>query len=657
MLAGRSALKGLLIAAVAGIWLLAVFSISTRIHFVIDYSTLVVAPPQIEPFIPAALTGVFAISMLATWVLLYLQATRVAENQLWIRLAIGFIALACLPQLVLSLLASCEILAVPRLYWEPVWLAAWSSVSFACLLVRRDVALGHEPPDDGAGTIPQAATVISCISAGIWWYAQSVHYFRNFLLGYNDFGHFARRIANTAAGNGVLLETPALPIFWDHFNPGLLLLLPLWQLWPSPHLFFFLQASCLSATGLLVFWLGQKCGLRRWTACLWSAAWLVQPIVGQMNLAYTYGWHPISLAIPLFFGSLLALHDKRHRLATALLIAAMSMEEGAIVVVALFSAGCALQAWNQSRIQGVACEVIHVSFLTWTFWAISSSILFLAVFRYSGMAEFQTGRFITLGHNTLEIVLSPVLRPSAFWGELLQFRKLAFIASLLLPCGALGLASGWRWLIPTLLPLGVLLVWDHQPAASIAFQYTSVLLPIFWFATLRGAAAFQTALPNYRLDNALAASTLVCGATLSLFIGQLPYSRPSLFDVQARTYAADSPVRRGAQSRDGIWLAKQVAVAREDGRSVLATGRIAAHLIANADVETVGQFIERREFLAAMDPEAGDPLNHYHWILLDRIESFQQTKEQTAEIERDALRIGFQVVDDRFEFVILKRPE
>ena len=53
------------------------------------------------------------------------------------------------------------------------------------------------------------------------------------MLGYHDFGHFAYRVASTWEGRGFLLETPSLPAFWDHFNPGLALLAPLWGLWPD----------------------------------------------------------------------------------------------------------------------------------------------------------------------------------------------------------------------------------------------------------------------------------------------------------------------------------------------------------------------------------------------------------------------------------------
>ncbi|MEZ6079549.1 MAG: hypothetical protein R3C56_28930 [Pirellulaceae bacterium] len=48
----------------------------------------------------------------------------------------------------------------------------------------------------------------------------------------------------------------------------------------------------------------DKQRLGRLSALLFGLAWLTQPVLGQMNLAYTYGWHPISLAIPLMLAAL-----------------------------------------------------------------------------------------------------------------------------------------------------------------------------------------------------------------------------------------------------------------------------------------------------------------------------------------------------------------
>ncbi|MCA9183003.1 MAG: DUF2079 domain-containing protein, partial [Planctomycetales bacterium] len=497
------------------------------------------------------------------------------------------------------------------------------------------------------------------------WTWQSIEYDNNFLLGYNDVGHFAQRVVNTANGNGVLLESPVLPMFWDHFNPGLLLLVPLWKLFPSVVLFFVLQALSLASSAFFVWGIARQQRLGRLSALLFGLAWLAQPVLGQMNLAYTYGWHPISLAIPLMLAAIWALLAQRAWIALILVIFAMSMEEGVIVVVCLFCAANAAQSLWPLRPKKLDSSHSHtvfgLSMLAWLILTVSFGIAFMMVYRWSGLAEFQTARFVSLGGNALEVLLSPLLRPAAFWGSLLRWDKLCFVLSLWLPCFLPGLLRGWRVLLATLPALLVLLVWDHRPASSLAFQYASTLLPLFWLATFRGSQLCETTCDDTHSPFrspfkavGIAAGALTTSLILSLYVGQVSYSSPTLWDVIAVTYGAHDEQRRSTDA-DGRWLTEQLQQIRSDGTAALATGRIAAHLVGNRDVETVGQYLLRRPQLAGLSDRLDNPIAHYRWIVLDRREGFQQTADQIARVEAEARQAGFQVIAEQFDIVIMHR--
>ncbi len=272
------------------------------------------------------------------------------------------------------------------------------------------------------------------------------------------------------------------------------------------------------------------------------------------------------------------------------------------------------------------------------------------------MAEFQTARFVKLGTSTTEILLSPIQKPVAFWSPFVSLDRWYYLLLLALPCGLPALYRGWQYLVPTLLPLAVLIVWDHLPAHCIAFQYASTLLPLFWLAAITGASSHQPAAEHAtgrRFDIASPLTACVTGIVLSIFVGQLPYSQPTLVDVDSQTYGADDRPRRRADAEDGLWLTEQVARIREHHAACLATGRIAAHLVHMPDIETVGQYIERKQMLSRL-PERSVPIQHYRWIVLDRRESFQQTAAQTKTIEAEAIAAGFEVTADRFDIVILQ---
>jgi uncharacterized membrane protein len=283
-----------------------------------------------------------------------------------------------------------------------------------------------------------------------------------------------------------------------------------------------------------------------------------------------------------------------------------------------------------------------------------SAVGFVLVDKFSGLAEFQTGRFVALGNSPIQILLSPLIRPGAFWGQVLQSENFVFVALLWLPCGLPALVRGWRYLLPTLVPLGVLSVWDHVPAHCLAFQYPSTLLPMFWMASLSGAAKGNT---GSKLDAAFpdAVTALTTGLILSLFIGQLPFSSVTLRDVEATTYGVKSELRRKSDAEDGRWLLEQVAKIRKTGDECLATTRIAAHLVGNRDIETVGQYVERRELLAALPDRKGAPIKHYRWIILDRQELIKWSGSQTAAVEKEARENGFELVEDRYGVAIFKR--
>ncbi len=613
------------------------------------YATVGGKAPPLEPFLTSNAAWIFAaIGALGWLVLVRNQIDRFAPAAVQ---ATRLLAVAALPS-VLYCLRAAGWREIPPTYWEPLWIAAWTGASFFHATWRQEVGrqLSARWAMIGAG--------ILSLGAGGWWYGQSLFYYRHYQLGYNDFGHFLQRVANTAAGRGWLMESPALPPFWDHFNPGLLLLVPAWWAIPSVHLVFVLQATSLASGGILVQRMARAMGCTPLGSLAWSVAWLAQPAVGQMNLAYTYGWHPVSLALPLSMLAVLLLLKGHRWWAMVASVLAMTMQEDIIVVVACFCAVAGWAAWRQDK--SLAGRWLGIPVRAWIAGAILCGASFLAVYRFSGLADFQTARFVALGDTPAQILLSPILRPTAFWGQLLRPVKLAYVLSLSLPCFLPVLVRGWRIVVAAIPPLLVLLVWDHLPASSLAFQYATGLLPILWVAALWGARELTESQRGYsgRFEPESTSASIgaaAAGLVLSLYVGQLPYSRPTLLDVRARTYGAGKDWSRGPESAIGRWLDTHTAALRgSTDASVLATGRAAAHLVGIRELETIGQYFYRRDALALLDDRRGHPLRAYHWILIDRDDRLHQSPDQIDAVEREAIAEGF-VVADRLETLVLYR--
>jgi hypothetical protein len=277
----------------------------------------------------------------------------------------------------------------------------------------------------------------------------------------------------------------------------------------------------------------------------------------------------------------------------------------------------------------------------------------------------------------VEIIASPILRPEALWGQLLRPRNFAFAVLILIPFFIVTVGSGsvgsraWLWsLLAISPPVFVLMIWEHLPAQSLAFQYTSCLIPILFVGIIETTT-------NISQPDSRALGMLATVWILSISIGQMPWSNDSLGDIKAKTYGLQSSVKSrenriyGSKESQRItaWIQSLKKRPSEShvsesatkklpdwkGLRVLATGRIAAHFVGVRDVETVGQFWQRYDALRSLDTSLASPILRYDVILLDRHESFQQTTEETARTWIEAETHGWKKLESNFDFLVLTR--
>jgi hypothetical protein len=282
-----------------------------------------------------------------------------------------------------------------------------------------------------------------------------------------------------------------------------------------------------------------------------------------------------------------------------------------------------------------------------------------------------------LGASATEIILSPLLRPRAFWGQLCRPESLLFVAALIVPLGWRAVLRGWPFLTALALPVLVLLAWHHVPATSIAFQYVTSFLPVLILAALSGSVSSVSSGgsgdPSVRLRPR--ESLLVGGATAlasclaaACLFGSVPGTRSPLAVVQASTYpivvspnyhpkeprARDNP--RSAGTMNSAVLEGLVAKINRPGSHALATGRIASHLLNVDRLEAVDQAVTRWEALGREAGPGRSPVEVFDWIVLDTWEEFQQSPEQVDRVAREARRAGYETVKSDHGLVVLKRP-
>lgn len=661
---------GTILAVLAAVgWAWAVALLTTREHTTAAYAAMASAPP-LWGFLALSNTCLATIGAAGILVMLLLQRLA-GTSDLPLPLPVRWLLLAW----VIPLLDSLRMAGwgIPCNFLEPVFVAGITGAG------AWGIASGLESTAEGrpwSAKVPWLGIAwILAIAAGAWWYYEAQQAYDNFLLGYNDFGHFAWRVVNTWEGRGFLMETPSLPAFWDHFNPGLALLAPLWGLWPDARLFFVIQAVCLALPALLVYAIARRLGGTSAAAAAWAAAYLLYPALGQLNVNCSYGWHPVSLALPLMFAALAALLCGWRAAACAACVLACSFKEDVFIALACLSLVMAFQAWRDRGRDGDARPGIAAlaNRLPWWGWLAAFAVFlaaFAAVFVFSPFSRYQVGRFTRLGSSFGEVLLSPVLRPGVFWGTLLRPESAYFLLALMVPLGLKPLKRGWLVLAAAAPPLGVLLAWGNGPATSIAFQYTTTLIPILFLAAMAGAASpageppgrvETTASPAFaaRLWVAGVAAVAAC-AVASTWFGAMPWTRFTFRDVLHQTYGDE--YRRGAiddrmaGSQGCAAIHRILAKVGRRESSVLASGRIAAHLLGVRRLDTIAQAGDRwKSFQAEVGP-GRSPIELFDWIVIDAAENFYQSQAQRAFILEEAQRAGYRLIEQDRGILVYGRP-
>ena len=500
-------------------------------------------------------------------------------------------------------------------------------------------------------TTAGALAIVAPIGAFVLWYGQGEAAYNNFMLGYHDVGHFARRVVNTWEGRGFLLETPSLPPFWDHFNPGLVLLTPIWAVWPDPKLFIVLQAFCLAVPAYLVYGIARQFGADTRTATLWSIAYLFYPAVGQLNLNYGYGWHPVSMALPLMFASIFFVLRGHHVFAAVTIVLACSFNEVVIVVTGCVAALMAIfRFFKRPSGSNTDLFVEKYRWQVWlAIWAICT-IGFALVWAYAGFSQFQGQR-----------IASQLSLHNAF-----QYESLWFVLALLAPLGSLAVFYGLPFLLALVLPIGVLVTWSYEHSTSISFQYTSTLIPILFAATISDSAVQRTrknraSSPSARSMLSAAMAAVAAGFVASTLFGTIfVWSRPTLEVLQLKTYPGqNNMVHTDRQpGSDGLKeLSAAVEMANEPQTSVLATGNVALHLLRVRRLESVNEAADGRRMALATEAGAGRAwIELFDWIVLDTQEDFQQGTELTNSVINEAKQLGYETVRERHGVVVLRRP-
>ena len=298
----------------------------------------------------------------------------------------------------------------------------WTIFRFSCLYGKSlRKTFGHSCLPMNAEMTGPWLVFLLYAGAVCWGFYMQYHAFRSFFLCYSDWGIYADAYMKLAYAGGSIGDWVSSGAHW---NPGVnLLMAGLMKFCPLPEFIFLVNSSIIYSAAPLAYLLCRKKGLPQGYALFFAIAAILNPVYSNQSLSLFYGFHPINFMIPLLLCFFLFRETGKSVGMGIIFVLTLLVQE----TVFIFWIGYGIYLLFRKRwFSGAALIVISFSF----FILIISVVLPRAI----GTNFYpQTFLFERLGNTPSEIVLSPILRPKAFWEICFQWQNFAFLLTLLVP--------------------------------------------------------------------------------------------------------------------------------------------------------------------------------------------------------------------------------
>lgn len=375
---------------------------------------------------------------------------------------------------------------------------------------------------------------------------QSLPHHRALGTGY-DLGIYNQVVWNLAHGRSfattLVYETGG---WYDHFEPVLALLAPLYWLFPDVRVLLVVQSVALGLGSLPIYLFAYRQLVHRASVLLpflLAAAYLAFPPLHHANLN---DFHEVALIPPLLGFALYGLLRGLRRTTFIFLILCLLVKEDfGITALAFGLYILVLKPRGFRRADGALWSALVITWILLVLW-----VLYPAVTH--GMPyPFVERRYPWLGNTPQEALNTLLLRPWVVLPHLLEQPKLLFVLRLLGPLLFIPLL-GWPVIALALPVLIYLMLSDYQPQWSVSSYYNPPLVPFLFFATIVAIQNVQRWGARFGLRAQPVANLLVAAIVVGVGIAYLrgapgpgggAFDRAT-FSPDARTQAAHAIMAR-----------------------------------------------------------------------------------------------------------------
>lgn len=479
----------------------------------------------------------------------------------------------------------------------------------------RRLTLGSEF-DELTEWAPQWLVGLACVGWAFWFGRLAVRSWNGFWFGVFDVGIFDQGVWLLSRLEEPFITLRGLNMFGDHSSWVLLLVAPLYWIWPHINLLVILAVLTPATAAWLSFRIGLAEGLGKWAAAAVAVAFLLHPAV-----AWTAwdSFHPETVAIALIPAAYLVAKRGHPWLFVTLGIVAAAVKEDAFLVLIPLAIYVGWR-WKPLRNHAVGFGLIVAA---------------LAVFNFGvALPSFSpTGELIYTGRYTWDL------------GEIVTWSRVGYLIAMLAPLPVALFAPRVLAIAGPVTAANLASTFIYQQ--EIRWHYTAYLLGVLAVAAPVGLKRIYD---SWGDDVGLGVASATRRFTIPITFPLLAVALASLLLVgPALTFIGDW----GGASPERQEQINQAIQQIPDEAVVAASHTIAPHLGHRREIYMLpNPWVADSWGVSADVPPRPDP-SVVEWLVVN----YTSAGETERRVVEDAKASGWTVVDVGDQFEVLRAPE
>ena len=421
--------------------------------------------------------------------------------------------------------------------------------------------------------------------------------FDNFYTGRFDLGNMDQTVWNTSLGRIFQMTDPdgtnIISRLSFHADFILILFAPFYWFLPDPRLLLFTQTFIVGFGAFFVFLLAKDVLKNKSISFVLAISYLLNPALEYANL---YDFHAVTLATTFLLGAFYFLRLKKYILFILFAILSALTKENVWLTVSFFGIYIIMQTFysffkTKTRAMQITKRQIFGILIFITSIAIFCYLVFNIIPLNRGGDHFAFNYYSDFGNSPSDILKNAVFTPQKTLGLLIQKERLDYLLQIFSPVGFLPILS-LSTLFFAFPDLMINLLSNNSQLHQIYFQYTSIITPFLFIATIFAVRNIKRVIPS--IPNWMFIAYLALFAIYSAHaLGPLPGAKNPNLDM----------IVKPRQNKEVI---NSVLSRIEEKDTVAATNNLGSHLSRRQEIFTIPIGMDKAEVLAFLlnDPFA-----------------------------------------------------